>query len=33
MQMHSVVFALNRQLTSRKYAKTINPFYAGNKVL
>jgi len=32
MQIHSVVFALSLKLTSKKYAKTINPLCAGNKV-
>jgi len=32
MQIHSVVFALSRQINKQKYAKTINLFCAGNKV-
>jgi len=32
MQIYSVVFAFCRQLTSKKYAKTINRLCAGNKV-
>jgi len=35
MQVHSVVFALSRQINKQKYAKTINLVYllcAGNKV-
>jgi len=32
MQIHSMVFALSRQFTSKNYAKTVNPFCAGNKV-
>jgi len=32
MQIYSVVFAFCRQLTSKKYAKTINLLCAGNKV-
>jgi len=33
MQIHSVVFALSRQINKQKYAKTINPLCAGNNVL
>jgi len=32
MQVHAVVFALSRQINKQKYAKTINPLCAGNKV-
>jgi len=32
MQIYSVVFAFCRQLTSKKYAKTINFLCPGNKV-
>ena len=32
MQIHSVVFALSRQINEQKYAKTIHPLCAGNKV-
>jgi len=32
MQIYSVVFALSRQLTSKKYAKTINLLCPSNKV-
>jgi len=35
MQIHSVVFALSRQINHQKYAKTTNFLYllcAGNKV-
>jgi len=31
-QIHSVVFALSRQINKKKYAETINRFCAGNKV-
>ena len=30
--IHSVVFALSRQINKQEYAKTINPLCAGNKV-
>jgi len=33
MQIHSVVFALSRQINKQKYAKTINFVFAGNKIL
>ena len=33
MQIHSVLFALRRQINKQKYAKTINLLCAGNKVL
>jgi len=32
MRIHSVVFALSRQINTQKYAKTINLLCAGNKV-
>jgi len=32
MQIYSMVFALSQQINKQKYAKTINPLYAGNKV-
>jgi len=32
MQIHSVIFALRRQINKQKYAKTINLLYAGNKL-
>jgi len=32
MQIHSVVFVLNRQINKQKYAKTINLLCAGNKI-
>jgi len=32
MQIHSVVFALSRQINKKKYAKTINLLCPGNKV-
>ena len=32
MQIHSVEFALSRQINKQKYAKTINLLCAGNKV-
>jgi len=31
-QIHSVVFALSRQINKQIYAKTINLFCAGNKI-
>jgi len=31
IQIHSVVFALSRQINKQKYAKTINLLCAGNK--
>jgi len=33
MQIHSVVFALRRQINKHRYAETINLFCAGTKVL
>jgi len=30
-QIHSVVFALSREINKQKYANTINPLRAGNK--
>jgi len=32
VQTHSVVFALSRQINKQKFAKTINPLCAGNKL-
>jgi len=32
MQIHSVVFALSRQINKQKYAKTIDLLCTGNKV-
>ena len=32
MQIHSVIFALRRQINKQKYAKTINLLCAGNKL-
>ena len=32
MQVHLVVFALSRQISMQKYAKTINLVCVGNKV-
>jgi len=32
MQIHSVVFALRRQINKQKYAETVNLVCAGNKV-
>jgi len=32
MQIHTVVFAVSRQINMQKYAKTINLLCAGNKV-
>jgi len=32
IQIHSVIFALSRQIDQKKYAKIINRLYAGNKV-
>jgi len=32
MQIHSVVFALSRQINKQKYAKTINILCAGNNI-
>ena len=32
MKIHSVVFALSRQINKQKYAKTINLLCAGTKV-
>jgi len=32
MQIHSVVFALSRQINNQKYAKTNYLLWAGNKV-
>ena len=32
MQIHSVVFALSRQINKLKYTKTINFLFAGNKL-
>jgi len=32
MQIYSMVFALSRQLTSKKYAKTVNLLCAGNEL-
>jgi len=32
MHIHSVVFALSRQINNQKYAKAINLLCAGNKV-
>ena len=32
MQIYSVMFALSRQINKKKYAKTSNLLYAGNKV-
>ena len=32
MQIHSVEFALSRQINKQKHAKTINLLCAGNKV-
>jgi len=32
IQIHSVVFALNRQINKQKYAKTINLLCAGNTI-
>jgi len=32
MQIHSVLFALSRQINKQKYAKTINVLCAGNQV-
>jgi len=32
MHIHSVVFALSRQINKQMYAKTINTLCAGNKV-
>jgi len=32
MQIHSVVFALKRQINKQMYAKTINLLCAGNNV-
>jgi len=32
MQIHSMVFAMSRQINKQKYAKTINLLFAGNKV-
>jgi len=32
MQIHSVVFALSRQMNKQKCQKTINQLCAGNKV-
>jgi len=31
-QIHSVVFALSRQINKQKYVKTINLIWAGNKI-
>jgi len=33
MQIHSLAFALSRQINKQKYAKTINLLCAGNKLL
>ena len=33
MQVHSVVFALSRQINKKMYAKGNKLFYADNKVL
>jgi len=32
IQIHSLVFALSRQINKQKYAKSINLLCAGNKV-
>jgi len=32
MQIHTLLFALSRQINKQKYAKTINLLFAGNKV-
>jgi len=32
MQIHSVLFALSRQINKQKYAKTINLLCGGNKL-
>ena len=32
MQIHTLLFALSRQINEQKYAKTINLLCAGNKV-
>jgi len=32
MQTHTLLFALSRQISKQKYAKTINLLCAGNKV-
>jgi len=32
MHIHSVVFAISRQINKQKYAKTLNLLCAGNKV-
>ena len=32
MQIHSVVFALCRQINKQKYTKTINLLWVGNKI-
>jgi len=32
MEIHSLVFALRRQIKSKKFAKTIKLLWAGNKV-
>jgi len=32
MQIHTLLFALSRQINKQKYAKTSNHFCAGNKV-